>query len=225
MLFRSSSSRPRGANVVVRNRPARTHEDQYIPNRDRFSESQETLENRTPHVTRPACSHEERRKTSSIPRGRWREHRGPPRPACSRPLLSPPPPPSHPARPCSAVCPPPPRGSARQPEREFVIVTGPRRSLSLKLSDRRVYEPQIRARLGTTAHLCKVNCWWIGGRFFRVWAMLDGIEVPPHHLQDLTTFKTSPPSREFCCREGDRTPSPTSGRLHAPPNPATTVCA
>jgi len=38
----------------------------------------------------------------------------------------------------------------------FTLVTGPRRSLSLKLSDTRVYEPQIRARLGTTAHLCKV---------------------------------------------------------------------
>ena len=33
----------------------------------------------------------------------------------------------------------------------FTLVTGPRRSLSLKLSDTRVYEPQIRARLGTTA--------------------------------------------------------------------------
>jgi len=32
----------------------------------------------------------------------------------------------------------------------FNLVTGPRRSLSLKLSDTRVYEPQIRARLGTT---------------------------------------------------------------------------
>ena len=29
------------------------------------------------------------------------------------------------------------------------------RSLSLKLSDTRVYEPQIRARLGTTAHFCQ----------------------------------------------------------------------
>ena len=33
----------------------------------------------------------------------------------------------------------------------FTLGTGPRRSLSLKLSDTRVYEPQIRARLGTTA--------------------------------------------------------------------------
>ena len=30
----------------------------------------------------------------------------------------------------------------------FALVTGPRRSLSLKLSDTRVYEPQMRARLG-----------------------------------------------------------------------------
>ena len=34
----------------------------------------------------------------------------------------------------------------------FTLVTGPKRSLSLKLSDTRVYEPQIRARLVTTAH-------------------------------------------------------------------------
>ena len=34
----------------------------------------------------------------------------------------------------------------------FALVTGRRRSLSLKLSDTRVFEPQIRARLGTTAH-------------------------------------------------------------------------
>ena len=33
----------------------------------------------------------------------------------------------------------------------FTLVTGPRRSLSLKLRDTRVYEPQIRARLGITA--------------------------------------------------------------------------
>jgi len=32
----------------------------------------------------------------------------------------------------------------------FTLLTGPRRSLSLKLSDSRVYEPQIRARLGAT---------------------------------------------------------------------------
>ena len=38
----------------------------------------------------------------------------------------------------------------------FTLVTGLGRSLSLKLSDTRVYEPHIRARLGSTAHFCKV---------------------------------------------------------------------
>ena len=38
----------------------------------------------------------------------------------------------------------------------FTLVTGPRRSLNLKLSDTRVYEPQIRARLGTTSLFCEV---------------------------------------------------------------------
>ena len=38
----------------------------------------------------------------------------------------------------------------------FNRVTGPGRSLILQLSDTGVYEPQIRARLGTTAHFCKV---------------------------------------------------------------------
>ena len=36
----------------------------------------------------------------------------------------------------------------------FTLVTGSRRSLSLKLSDTRVYEPQIRARLGTSGTKC-----------------------------------------------------------------------
>ena len=37
----------------------------------------------------------------------------------------------------------------------FTLVQGPR-SFSLKLSNARVYEPRIRARLGTTAHFCEV---------------------------------------------------------------------
>ena len=46
---------------------------------------------------------------------------------------------------------------APRPYTFFVtLVTGPRRSLILKLSDTRVYEPHIRARPGTTAHFCKV---------------------------------------------------------------------
>ena len=50
-------------------------------------------------------------------------------------------------------------GRQRQPLRRrrqvfffFTLVTGPTRSLSLKMSDATAYEPQIRARLGTTAH-------------------------------------------------------------------------
>ena len=39
----------------------------------------------------------------------------------------------------------------------FTLVTGPIRSLNLTLRDTRVYEPQIRARLGTAAHFCKVE--------------------------------------------------------------------
>ena len=39
----------------------------------------------------------------------------------------------------------------------LTLLTGPRRSLSLKLSDTRVYEPQIRARLGTTSHFCQAH--------------------------------------------------------------------
>jgi len=39
----------------------------------------------------------------------------------------------------------------------FTLVTGLRRSLSLNLSDTRVYGHQIRARLVTAAHLCEVG--------------------------------------------------------------------
>ena len=47
------------------------------------------------------------------------------------------------------------RSRPRTPFFFFVtLVTGPRRSF---LSDTRVYEPQIRARLGTTAHLLTLN--------------------------------------------------------------------
>ena len=48
------------------------------------------------------------------------------------------------------------RHALRLRQNLFTLVTGPRRSLSLKLSDTRVYAPQIRARLGTTAHFCEV---------------------------------------------------------------------
>ena len=52
----------------------------------------------------------------------------------------------------------------------FTLVTGPRRSLSLKLSDTRVYEPQTRARLGTTAYFCK-RMW--SARARRAWRRVD----------------------------------------------------
>ena len=38
----------------------------------------------------------------------------------------------------------------------FTLVTGSRRSSNLKLGDTRVYEPQIRALLGTDSHFCEV---------------------------------------------------------------------
>jgi len=94
----------------------------------------------------------------------------------SRPKQHPPGPRRSPSRPsqtrcaprgsCCPGCYPNPQTSALHPKPPapptffffffFIIVTGPRRSLSLKLIEKRVYEPQIRARLGTTSHLCKV---------------------------------------------------------------------
>ena len=46
----------------------------------------------------------------------------------------------------------------------FTLVTVPRRSWSLELSNARVYEPQIRARIGTTVNLCAVPVWDSGFR-------------------------------------------------------------
>ena len=46
--------------------------------------------------------------------------------------------------------------NSHSPISQVTLVTGPSRSLSLKLSDTRVNEPQIRARLGTTAHFREV---------------------------------------------------------------------
>ena len=47
----------------------------------------------------------------------------------------------------------------------FTLVTGPRRSLSLKLSDTRVYEPQIRACLDQPPHLYTAGCEGKSGPF------------------------------------------------------------
>jgi len=52
----------------------------------------------------------------------------------------------------------------------FTLVTGPRRSLSLKLSDIRVYEPQIRARLGTS------EGWWAAAAAWRGWGALCSLQ-------------------------------------------------
>ena len=50
----------------------------------------------------------------------------------------------------------------------FTLVTGPVRSLSLKLSDTRVYEPHTRARLGTETHLpCAMVVKYGGGSFLQ----------------------------------------------------------
>jgi len=72
--------------------------------------------------------------------------------ACGSPSRSPPPWPSPP---------PSPRRNHSPPFFFFfTLVTGPRRSLSLKLSDTRFYAPQIRARLGTTARARIKQCVW-----------------------------------------------------------------
>ena len=67
----------------------------------------------------------------------------------------------------------------------FTLVTGPTRSLSLKLSDITVYEPQIRARLGTTAHFCK------RGMTGRVFVGVPGrmLDVVDLELVDEARFK------------------------------------
>jgi len=49
------------------------------------------------------------------------------------------------------------RRPPRRPRRLVPLVS------SLELSDTKVYEPQIRARLGTTAHFCKVGALKCGG--------------------------------------------------------------
>ena len=44
----------------------------------------------------------------------------------------------------------------------FTLVTGPGKFLSLAVSDTRVYAPQIRARLGTTAQFCECELQIVG---------------------------------------------------------------
>jgi len=47
-------------------------------------------------------------------------------------------------------------GRRHELEEQVALVTGSKRSLIRKLTDTIVYAPQIRARLGTTAHFCRV---------------------------------------------------------------------
>jgi len=83
----------------------------------------------------------------------------------------------------------------------FTLVTGPESSLSLKLSDIRVYEPQIRARHGTPAHLCKAT------------ALPKGLE-----LRAVPILYSSPPA----ANTHTATSSPQEGgglRTSDPPSP------
>ena len=47
----------------------------------------------------------------------------------------------------------------------FTLVTGPRRSLSLELSDTRVHDPQAQTRLGTAALFCEVDALELASEF------------------------------------------------------------
>jgi len=67
----------------------------------------------------------------------------------------------------------------------FTLVTGPRRSLSLKLRDTRVYEPQIRARLGTTAHFREVVNRTQVARGAHSPSMAHTVTVPGRQVQTL----------------------------------------
>ena len=60
----------------------------------------------------------------------------------------------------------------------FTLVTGPRRSLSLKLSDTKVYEPQIRDFLNSDADVLDTP--------------VDVLDIPANFLNTLTNFLTTP---------------------------------
>jgi len=87
----------------------------------------------------------------------------------------------------------------------FTLVTGPRRYLSLKLSDTRVYEPQIRARLGTTAHVCKVQSLRILRQVHRHAPLLPDpsslffitLKSRVERYKSLRALNTSPPRNRF----------------------------
>ena len=91
----------------------------------------------------------------------------------------------------------------------FTLVAGPRRSLGLKLSGTRVYEPQIRARLGTTTHFCEVvvlkfvglSCslarvWEDGGSCLLERDELPGVVITMEHGPELCTQHVGPRRRD-----------------------------
>ena len=61
----------------------------------------------------------------------------------------------------------------------FTLVTGPGRSLSLKLSETRVHAPQIRARLVTTAYLCEVGVLILRAMTMCRWSARQQRQTPP----------------------------------------------
>ena len=71
----------------------------------------------------------------------------------------------------------------------FTRVTGPRRPLSLKLRDTRVYEPQIRARLGTSLNRGPCH-----GAEFRV----STVGVKTQHLMHRTPLNDTDPCLARC---------------------------
>ena len=95
----------------------------------------------------------------------------------------------------------------------FTLVTGPRRSLSLKLSDTRVYEPHIRARLGTTTHFCEVNeehsvRVWVQGAETRgqaQWAesITEGVPRTPEFASQPGSTRGRSPGRAQAARAGE----------------------
>ena len=92
----------------------------------------------------------------------------------------------------------------------FTLVTGPRRSVRRKLSGTRVYEPQIRARLGTTTHFCEVVVLKFRCGSRRLLRKRGALQTARSHLQrhqrphrglsSPTCPHSQPRHRPCCCR-------------------------
>jgi len=91
----------------------------------------------------------------------------------------------------------------------FTLVTGTRRSLNLKLSDTRVYEPQIRARQDTPTRAACSRC---GVQRFR-----GGLVFKAHRLSvSLTSRLESNKEEEKCGVDRDGTCNPPQCRAEPP---------